>query len=38
MQKYEAPIMDMVLFEAEDVIRTSGDENEGDIVTTLGWQ
>ena len=36
MLKYEAPIMDMILFEEVDVIRTS-EEDEGDIVTLMSW-
>ena len=29
MKKYEEPLMDVKWFEKEDIIRTSGDENEG---------
>lgn len=37
MEKYEAPTMDVMLVEEMDVIRTSGDENEGDIVNAMSW-
>lgn len=30
-EKYEVPVMEIVEFETEDVITTSGDVDEGDV-------
>lgn len=38
--RYETPVVELLQFEAEDIIRTSGDSGEGDFIGTapgLGW-
>lgn len=34
-EKYEVPVMEIVEFETEDVITTSGDVDEGDVQKCL---